>query len=107
SSRPGSQPADPRKMEVPMTTTPSIVRPVRPGGRLFDRFAREVTSHGLPTGPGDARPVGDADLAGLPLSVQRYLRFMGVVGQPRAWSFRAHFVGRFRLRRAWDGCPRR
>jgi hypothetical protein len=30
--------------------------------------------------------------------VQRYLRFMGVVDRPRDWSFRARFVGRFRLR---------
>jgi uncharacterized protein DUF6544 len=30
--------------------------------------------------------------------VQRYLRFMGVAGRPRVWSFRARFVGRFRLR---------
>ena len=35
---------------------------------------------------------------GLPASVQRYMRFMGVVGRPRDWSFRARFVGRFRPR---------
>lgn len=34
----------------------------------------------------------------LPTAVRRYLRFMGVVGRPRDWSFRARFRGRFRLR---------
>ena len=69
-----------------MTTTRTVarpVRPIRPRGRLFDRLAREVTSGSLPTGPGDERPVIDADLVGLPPAVQRYLRFMGVVGRPR------------------------
>ncbi len=42
--------------------------------------------------------VTEDDLAGLPTAAQRYLRFMGVVGRPRDWSFRAHFTGRFRLR---------
>ncbi|WP_416978057.1 DUF6544 family protein [Streptomyces sp. T028] len=40
----------------------------------------------------------DAELAGLPDAVQRYLRFMGVVGRPRDWSFRVRFTGRFRMR---------
>jgi hypothetical protein len=40
----------------------------------------------------------EADLAGLPSSVQRYLRFIGVTGRPRDWSFRARFAGRFRIR---------
>jgi hypothetical protein len=40
--------------------------------------------------------VDDAALAPLPPPVQRYLRFMGVVGRPRAWSLRARFVARFR-----------
>ena len=73
-------------------------RLIRPTGRVFDRFVQEVTSGSLSTGPGDERAVTENDLADLPPAVQRYLRFMGVVGQPRLWSFRAHFVGRFRLR---------
>ncbi|MGY1687948.1 DUF6544 family protein [Geodermatophilus sp. SYSU D00867] len=36
------------------------------------------------------------DLAGLLPVVARYLRAMGVVGRPRSWSLRAHFIGRFR-----------
>ena len=65
---------------------------------LYRRFDREVAAADLPTGPVDVRPVTHADLDGLPAVVQRYLHFMGVVGRPRDWSFRAHFVGRFRLR---------
>ena len=42
--------------------------------------------------------ITETDLAALPDSVQRYLRFMGVVDRPRDWSFRAHLKGRFRLR---------
>jgi hypothetical protein len=41
--------------------------------------------------------VTDDELAVLPPVVARYLRAMGVVGQPRSWSFRAHWAGRFRL----------
>jgi hypothetical protein len=64
-----------------------------------------VTSAHLPHGPGDDRPVVEADLAGLPPAVQRYLHFMGVVGRPRAWSFRARLVGRFRLRPGMGWMP--
>jgi hypothetical protein len=42
--------------------------------------------------------VTEHDLEGLPPAVQRYLRFMGVVGRPGDWSFRARFQGRFRLK---------
>lgn len=44
----------------------------------------------------------EGEIADLPQVVQRYLRFMGVVGRPRDWSVQAHFIGRFRLRR-WLG----
>jgi hypothetical protein len=69
-----------------------------PSGRLYRRFLDEVAAAALPDGPGDETVVTEADLAGLPDSVRRYLGFMGVVGRPRDWSFRARFVGRFRLR---------
>jgi len=42
--------------------------------------------------------VTEDHLAGLPPVAARYLRAMGVVGRPRTWSLRAHFVGRFRRR---------
>ena len=38
----------------------------------------------------------DADIAALPLIVQRYIRLSGAVGQPRVQNFRAHFHGRIR-----------
>jgi len=40
--------------------------------------------------------VTEADLDGLPPVAARYLRAMGVVGRPRTWELRVHFVGRFR-----------
>jgi len=40
--------------------------------------------------------VTDADLDPLPAPVQRYLRFVGVVGQPRVQNFKVRFVGRIR-----------
>ncbi len=60
------------------------------------RFLREVAKAGLPSGPGPAEPVTSAQLAPLPEPARRYLRFMGVEGRPRDWSFRAAFDGRFR-----------
>ena len=66
--------------------------------RLYRRFVEQVAAAGVPGGPGDTSVVTEADLDGLPDVVQQYLRFMGVVGRPRDWSFRARFVGRFRLR---------
>ncbi len=41
-------------------------------------------------------PVSEADLAHLPDSVRRYLRYVGVVGNPRVRNFRAAFRGDFR-----------
>ena len=67
------------------------------------RFLRELASAGLPVAPGPSDLVTEADLSPLPQSVQRYLRFMGVVGQPRDWAFRLGFTGRFRTKpnQAW------
>lgn len=69
-----------------------------PKDRLYATLRDEVAAAGLRSGQHPAAVVTDADLAGLPNVVQRYLRFMGVVGRPRDWSFRARFVGRFRRR---------
>ena len=76
--------------------TMSVSDRVRPGGRPPRAFVRTVTAAGLPDRPTTAEPVTEADLAGLPPVVARYLRAMGTVGRPRTWSLRAHFVGRFR-----------
>lgn len=72
--------------------------PAPPGGDLYERLATALREERILPGPGDPTPVADAKIAGLPPAAQRYLGFMGVVGRPRDWSFRARFVGRFRLR---------
>ncbi|MBB3083622.1 DUF6544 family protein [Geodermatophilus sabuli] len=72
------------------------------GRGMARRLADRLTRLDLPTG-GDPRPVTDDDLAGLPAPAQRWLRWSGVVGRPRDWSFRMRTTGRFRLRpgQAW------
>ncbi|MCU1376332.1 MAG: hypothetical protein JWO68_3618 [Actinomycetia bacterium] len=69
-----------------------------PQSRLYRRLVDEVATAQLPAGPDDGEAVTEADIEALPEVVRRYLGFMGVVGRPRDWSFRAQFVGRFRLR---------
>ena len=73
------------------------------------KFMRELATLGLPRGPGsdvNIAPIADEDLEPLPEPARRYLRFMGVVGLPRDWSFRLGFKGRFRRSRdeAWMKC---
>jgi Family of unknown function (DUF6544) len=63
---------------------------------LYGRLLRELAGTDLPRAAAAAEPVTEDDLSGLPEPTQRYLRFMGVVGRPRDWSFRAHVHGRFR-----------
>lgn len=65
---------------------------------MQDNFNRELAASGLPAGPEPGPVVTDADLAPLPAPVQRYMRYMGVVGRPRDWSFRLYWTGRFRLK---------
>jgi hypothetical protein len=67
-------------------------------GGLYRRFLREVAAAKLTSGPETAPPVTEDDMDGLPGAVRRYLRFTGVVGRPRDWSFRTRFQGRFRLK---------
>lgn len=57
----------------------------------YDHDVSQVLVHG-PT----ASVVTDADLATLPEMVQRYVRRVGVVGQPRARTARARMTGRIR-----------
>jgi hypothetical protein len=73
------------------------------------KFMRELAALELPRDAGptfNRAPVTEADLAPLPETAQRYLRFMRVVGRPRDWSFRLSFCGRFRRSRdeAWMRC---
>ena len=74
----------------------SVSEPVAAGARPPRAFARRVAAADLPGEPTPTRPVTEADLDGLPPVAVRYLRAMGVVGRSRAWSLRAHWVGRFR-----------
>jgi hypothetical protein len=64
-----------------------------------------VSAADLPSGPASGGVVTDADLTGLPAAAQRYLRFMGVLGRPRDWSFRVRLAGRFRLRPGGSWMP--
>jgi Family of unknown function (DUF6544) len=68
------------------------------GAGMRRRFQDRVDRLNLPTGPVDTPAVSKTDLTALPRAAARYLRFMGVVGRPRDWSFRARFVGEFRQR---------
>ncbi len=73
------------------------------------KFMRELKARNLPRGPlpeSNMVPVTEGDLEPLPEAARRYLRFMGVVGRPRDWSFRLGFTGRFRRSRggAWMKC---
>jgi hypothetical protein len=73
------------------------------GGSSKAKFQRELMAMGLPAGPGRSDVLQAADIAAFPAPVRRYLTFMGVVGRPRDWSFRADLTGRFRTkpRQAW------
>jgi len=63
------------------------------------KFMNEVRAAGLHLAASSAAPaLSSAEFAALPEAVQRYLRYMGVVGRPRDVSLRAHFTGRFRLK---------
>jgi len=76
---------------------------------MLKKFNRELAGLGLPPGPGpdvDPGPITAGDLEPLPETARRYLRFMGVLGRPRDWSFRLGFSGLFRRSRdeAWAKC---
>lgn len=64
---------------------------------MSTKFAHDLAQRQLPTEAGDESIITEAELAELPDVVQRYMRFMGVSGRPRIWSFRGHFKMRFRL----------
>ncbi|HVY28922.1 MAG TPA: DUF6544 family protein [Polyangiaceae bacterium] len=63
---------------------------------LWAAFARELRGANLPKAAAAAAVIDERAIASLPEPVQRYLRFMGVLGRPRDWSLRARFVARFR-----------
>jgi Family of unknown function (DUF6544) len=77
----------------------------RLGRDLRATAVAEARAAGLGSGRPDDAVVTEDDLAPLPQTAQRYLRFMGVVGRPRHWSFAARFTGRFsRNGRRWMPC---
>lgn len=65
------------------------------GRDLAERLERDARSLEAPASPDI---VTEDEVAGLPATVQRYLRFMGVVGRPAVTSFRAPLRGEFRMR---------
>jgi hypothetical protein len=65
-----------------------------------EKFGRTVSAADLSPARGDELVITNGDIVFLPQPVQRYLRFMGVVGRPRDWSFRAHMMGSFRTKPA-------
>jgi hypothetical protein len=93
-------------METQPVVTQSPASPLSPSRAMRKKFVREVRSLGLGTHPSPTTNVTLSDIAQLPSTVRRYLRFMGVVGRPRTWSFRAHWGGVFRMRpdQPWLPC---
>lgn len=72
---------------------------------LATTFGRELRAAELPAAPSRVETVTEETIAGLPATVQRYLRFMGAVGKPRDRSLRAHFQARFRREPGeWSSC---
>ena len=65
------------------------------GHDLPERLERDARSLDA---PGSPDIVTEDEVALLPAPVQRYLRFMGVVGRPAVTCFRAHLRGEFRMR---------
>lgn len=73
------------------------------GRDLRARLERDVGALGGPLSPGAL--ITEDEVAALPAVVGRYLRFMGVVGQPAVRSFRAHLRCRFRFRQGQSFMP--
>jgi hypothetical protein len=72
---------------------------------MHGKFSKEVAAAGLAARGGAGPVVSEAEVAALPATAQRYLRFMRVVGRPRDTTFRAHVRGRFRPNaRGWLAC---
>jgi hypothetical protein len=68
------------------------------GKQMYRRLSEEVCAAGVGVEDSETQMVTERDLVGLPATAQRYLYAMGVVNQPRIWSFQAHLTGRFRLK---------
>lgn len=73
-----------------------LLAPANTSSRLAAAFDRELSHTGVQALPTPSEPIYERAIAPLPAPVQRYLRFMGVLGKPRDVSLRASFSGRFR-----------
>jgi hypothetical protein len=77
-----------------------------PSRRMRMRFFQETAELRREDAAATPFIVKSSDIDELPLAAQRYLRFMGVIGQSRARSFRGHWAGRFRMgaEKPWMPC---
>lgn len=75
---------------------------------MHAKFVRELVAMGLDMRRNDTSDpvVTEADLAALPAPARQFMRFSGVVGRPRDWSFCARWDGRFRTgpKHGWSPC---
>ena len=73
---------------------------------MYSKFSKEIAAAGLPVPSDPADTIDGSRIASLPGPVQRYLRFMGIVGRKQDWSFRLAFRGRFRTapQKPWMAC---
>jgi hypothetical protein len=92
-------------MSRPDLASRTAVTTLVPNDGLGRRFTEAVATAELSSEPGHEGVITEDEIAHLPSVVRRYLHFMGVVGQPRAWSFRVHFQGKFWLRRGLGWMP--
>jgi hypothetical protein len=92
-------------MPRPDIANRTTVKTLVPQDGLGRRFTEAVATAELASGPGDETVVTADQITQLPPVVRRYLHFMGVVGRPRVWSFRARFGGRFWLHRGLGWMP--
>src|SRR5690606_11481088 len=60
------------------------------------RFEKDVQDRIMQTEPVQNELLTESDLALLPVPVQRYLRYCGVVGKPKVQSFKVEFDGEIR-----------
>jgi hypothetical protein len=92
-------------IDVVLLVLALLLSPRNTDSHLMAAFGREVNQAGLRLPVRTSEVVEERSIADLPAPVQRYLRFMGVVGRPRDTSVRASFSGRFRRDQGeWLSC---
>jgi hypothetical protein len=96
-------------MEIDRATQSEVTSPrarISPSRSMRAKLIAEVAEARLPNGPGSRERVSDNEIAVLPEPARRFMRFMGVPGHPRIWSFRARWTGAFRRTpsEAWMPC---